>query len=540
MFKKFIKNTLSSLIAIIMVLMSALPVMAADKTGVQIGEGAGNKLADASFKAYKVLEATKLTGKDSDGNSLYSYSVTPEWNEFFKDGANGYIFEGGEIKTADTKQAITGDTRSTNTNSTAAHKLAVTMEIYAAKKNLAGEEIKNKPDVKELEHGYYLIVETSTGENEYTGADGLKHKRVASKPMLLSLTDKDNTTISVTPKDSDTKLKKTTNGKANDSAMIGEDVPFKIETSFPVYSFEANKRLDLQSIKFELSDVFSAGLDFKKDSVTLKVGGQSKTLSDYATVSYDSNARTATITFKTDKIVESQGLPVELNYVATLNENAVRNNIGNDNTVTLTFNNNPNEKNSYKTLTDKTKTYTYDVIIHKYDVKDDPSKVKADDHSKETKLEGTEFGIYTDAGCNHPVNKNGKALKIIIGSDNCFKIQGIKAGTYYLKETKTKAGYGEISGPIEFTIVEGTDGAAKLTLGTTLSGLAIEHGDDFVPAKPYKLQFKVPNTKGIRVPETGATTKKLLMTVGAAAIILGLVILVAGISKGRNKKINSK
>lgn len=86
--------------------------------------------------------------------------------------------------------------------------------------------------------------------------------------------------------------------------------------------------------------------------------------------------------------------------------------------------------------------------------------------------ENAQFGLYTDSGCNQPVAVSGgngvywvdsssetasmSVAQIPSTYNGTLTINGLAAGTYYLKEMAAPQGYGKIQDPITIVIEEGT------------------------------------------------------------------------------------
>ncbi len=90
--------------------------------------------------------------------------------------------------------------------------------------------------------------------------------------------------------------------------------------------------------------------------------------------------------------------------------------------------------------------YTFEIDIYKTDA------------DTGTVLPGATFGLYSDADCANPVQKNGADYVATTDDSGYVQFRGIAEGTYYVKELKAPDGYTTASAPYEATLELGGAG----------------------------------------------------------------------------------
>lgn len=173
------------------------------------------------------------------------------------------------------------------------------------------------------------------------------------------------------------------------------------------------------------------------------------------------------------------------------------------NTTHLTYGDNNTTTEDSKTI-----TKTFGIPVFKY-TKNDQA------------LAGAEFMLSTDPNCTD----ESKTLKFTLNNDNKYRfaadgnatltsldngridIEGLKAGTYYLKETKAPDGYNLLKKIKKIEI--GEDGSIELN-GTAIT-------DD----------VKVKNNSGIELPSTGGMGTTLIYLAGIVLVVLSGYVLIS-------------
>ena len=272
-----------------------------------------------------------------------------------------------------------------------------------------------------------------------------------------------------------------------------------------------------------LHDVMSEGLTFDSNSVKVvkKTGetttnlenGREYTLITSATESTDPKCTFEVKFMKTfcDTLTDNDKLIVT--YSATLNKNAVVAGSGNANTAKLEYG------DKHFTTPSETTTKTYEIPVLKYTNKNEVDKP----------LAGAVFELYRDKACtgnqisfvkNTTASEGYDLYRIATSSDTAvvkqitttadgkFKIYGLDADTYYLKEVTQPAGYNKLKDPITIKINdEGNiyvNGVSEANIG----------------------DVKVLNNTGSILPSTGGMGTTLFYIFGAILVIGSGVVLI--------------
>ncbi len=529
--KNFLKKILTLTVTAAMAL-GSISVFAAEAPTTATIKIADSSVADKSidgneYTAFQVMQAT--AHDNGAGGFVYTYEVTDAFKDFFGEGKDYQLNDDGEIVAGDA--VVPGDGEWTNDASTDAAALASALEKYALENDIAGTVIAAGATSGALPIGYYVISET---KSEAANA-------VASKPILVDLIE--NKTITV--KDDQIPLEKVivedgTEKKTN-SVNVGDDVSYKVTTRVPNYSHIEN--LDADKLEFILTDEMDESLDYNKD-LTVTIGGteitsfKSKTETDHGFV----------VELTAQQVYDNQGKEVVLTYSAKLNEKALVNSTdGNVNHIELKYTNNPNEEDSYGTLEDEVKTFTFGFDIRKVDKNDiyedlaGAQFVILDEDGEQIAIvtyddEGKPVVVASDAAATVTTDEDGRV--------SVAGLEGSKEGTTYtIRETVAPEGYSLFGGDITVTIKAETNGVdskgqdiltgkATYEIGGS-TGYKDEGEDDDREEQVTEITTDgngsidvvvlVKDTKGISLPETGSRSALFCMIGGIAIVLFGLL-----------------
>ena len=435
--------------------------------------------AGETYNVYKILT---LQSYDKD-KGLYSYVKNgDQWDGFIESAkAEGYL-------TINNDGYVEFDAKKTDKDY---REFAQKALAYAKKNNVSAIQTVT-PDagattatINKLDLGYYLVGSTvgalcslDTTNPEVTVRDKNEAPTVEKKIA------KDGHTNNLVP---------------NNSANIGEQV---------VYQTTINVKPGAKN--YVLHDTMDSHLDFDGILQAHLSDETNLTNGDYVVQKGPADKCTFDISF-TDvfynkyrsKIDDGTITKIIFQYSATVKDDAV---VKEEmkNTTHLTYGDNNTTTEDSATI-----TKTFGIPVFKY-TKNDQA------------LAGAEFMLSTDPNCTD----ESKALKFTLNGDNKYRfdsnstnktltsldngridIEGLKAGTYYLKETKAPNGYNLLK-TIQ-TIEIGEDGSIKL------NGTAII--DD----------VKVKNNSGIELPSTGGMGTTLIYLAGIVLVVLSGYVLIS-------------
>ena len=492
---KLIKKIATIMLSVMMVLGMA-SVVNADGTEsgtstVNTGKITTNKaIARQTYRIYKILE---LESYDTTTEN-YAYKATSAWESFiesteaaayFKTDSNGGV----------TWNAVSGETE--EQKATRAAEFAKKALEYAEKNNISNAGFSDRQNVTtvtfdNLSLGYYLV-DSSVG-------------------ALCGLTTT-NPTATIQEKNDvpsvDKKVQEDSTNAWGDSntADIGQTVNF--QTTITAQPGAQN---------YVLHDKMDLGLTFNTNSVQVKLKKNTETTESVVAASnYEvkTNGLESTdpctfhVEFKKefcDTLAANDQIIVT--YSAILNENAVIAGAGNVNETWLKYGDNS------ETTHDATTTKTYSIPVFKYT-------------GSNTALADAVFELYrNDKNCtaqnkiNLAINgkdgeydiyriatATGTTPPVKTSSTGKFKICGLDADTYYLKEIEAPKGYNKLSAPIKVAISEEGN--------ITVNDVALT-----------VTEVKVLNNTGTILPTTGGNGTSLIYFLGAVLALVSGVVLI--------------
>ena len=358
-----------------------------------------------------------------------------------------------------------------------------------------------------LEAGYYLIKDKTAS---LAGKEGESYTR-----FILQVVKDTTATVkaSVPTFVKEVKDNATGNYTSATDYSIGDNVPFQLTATLPS-NYDAYSEYELT-----FNDTLSSGLTYNNDArVFLVNGGSEVNVSSAFAVSITGNkvvVRAANLKATLPSATSSSKLVVR--YTAKLNDTAATGTVGNHNTASITYSNNPNTtggKTTGETPKSKATVFTYELVVDKVNESQSP-------------LQGAGFTLFKKVNGSYTEVK-----KFTAGTATKFTFKGLEAGDYKLVESTTPAGYNTMA-DIEFTVSStiNTAGAnptltalsatsAKATFTTTLSSGTIA--------------TKIINKKGSLLPNTGGIGTTILYIIGSCLVLGAIVLLFA------RKRVNTK
>lgn len=552
--KKLAKRLAAVLMAAVMTVGISMTAFAADPTVEATGtlKVTGSGLwSPADSKGKSVTAIRMFTARVTDGageNTFDSYVLDSEWKGFFTDNTRfAAVKLAGGISEDTTAEAIsdvdlsnaavayvkTLQTQDSDQMPTFAHKAQVWARAHSDSltsltKIATAESASDKSDATKgtatfagLTSGYYLIYPQggSTGNNN-RGTDAI----------LANVPEKSGTT-EVNIKSTYPTVEKKVSTENNDTyatngtAQVGDQVTFQLHSKVPDMT-------DYTTYTFTFNDTLSNGLAFDAGSVKVSIGG-TPISSGYDVTAPTTDNRTLTVKFNDLKTVNdaTTGADIVVTYTAHITAAATTANPA-DNTVTVSYSDDPSTDSQGTSQPSESKVYTYQIDIDKY------TGTYSDNAER---LAGATFQLKTEKSANaesiqlvkdeenvyHIVADNEKTdaqvekvAEVTTDTTGKITIKGLKAGTYYLYEKEAPAGYNKLTAPV--TIVITADTADLTNFTYTLNGKASAVKDATVP---------VQNNKGQMLPTTGS-----MGTIGLVA--LGVAVVLIGVFMPRKKKAN--
>lgn len=555
---KSFKRIAALCLAVGMILTAASIALAATVTGKLVVHG-NKEFVGKTVTAIRMFSATYVdaeggTPDQIDGSDTISYTLEGAWEGLF---AAGNAIE-GQVDVS----GSTGDTLAEKAydyvlnlgrDTPALIEFAKQAATYAKTKNLAAQTTGTPPlaysatatadadgegataTFETMEVGYYLVLPQTGSTSATRKTDAMLVNVPSAKSVDLNMKSEYPT---VTKEASDTEGG--TYGE-NTTARIGDTVYFQLTSKVPDTSAYTD-------YTFKFNDTLSEGLTFDADSVVVKV--DDATLgsgTDYTVTPTEDTAGTI-VTIDLSSSIKNQipGKEIVVTYEATLNENAAIGATANGNSATVEYSNDPGTEETGTSIPDTTKTYTYDIQVHKYATGDDTGYLAGATFilSASETLAGTPTAPdYTDNNAIKLVNVDSNTYRVAKadevgvtyfttnGTGN-IAINGLEADTYYLHEVAAPDGYNKLTEPVKVEIkVAGEEGADPAPSYDT-PVYVISIGEEAGTSSTNNV-VGIENKSGTMLPETGGIGTIGLTVAGVAVVLLGIFL-------PRRKKKNGK
>jgi len=446
-----------------------------------------NKVSSSdSFFVYKIIDVFYNTT-----TNVITYEFTAEFKQFLTQSdiynsltiTDYYNLTSGDITSGSTQTSSTLD------------KLVSKYASYNTNGPINSLDVSGTTASANLDAGVYLVLPNSTQRIYAVMVGNLTPKATNSTWQISDFT--------INAKVSDPSVVKYIGkvGQTVGSYSYGDEVPCILDVTLPQFPTNANGVVIL--LGDEVDPIFDLPT-FNK--FTVKMGDTTLTTKSDGTVVDSSGNVVATIeipnTYWTG-LLETKVVTLNINYKyltstkitvtynLTLNNYAKVNTTGNQNAAGLVINSdvynesaNATGKGSYIPYYTYTTIYTYGIDLLAYKKND-----------KSTTLSDMTFDVYKDSSLTQ------KLGTITTDSSGKGTLAGVAEGTYYIKNTKTKSGYGL---------------ATTTSMKVKISGSVASTTDGY-----YKVEIEVPEAGSL--PLTGGSGIVTYIIIGLLIILVAVI-----------------
>lgn len=390
--------------------------------------------------------------------------------------------------------------------------------VKTNKRNTEAETVTGTGQVKfeglSLETLYLFAETDATGAKDVNGTTPVNVTQV-SAPFLVSLpfTDKEGKQLydlNVYPKNAvgtetiDKKIVEGDQEVTRTQANIGDKINYEVTYSVPVTEHGLTNLV--------VTDIMDKGLTFD-NTVKIKNGENEVDSTNYTVLASVAAGQPTTITITfikeyLDTLVGPSTQSFTITYGATVNEDAVLGQTGNKNEVYVTYQNDGDVEQN--TDHKETKVFTYGIDLLK--TGEDSAKLagvefaltKGDSAETATNVNVSEV---TDSNSNkfYATGNTEDSNIVKTNADGKIYIRGLEAGTYFLTETKTNAGYVLLKDPVKIVITQEDADTGKASATVNDKEVTMNPDQLQTDSLTAKVPLTVVNNKGFDLPATGGT-----------------------------------
>ena len=581
--KKLVSRFMAVLMAMTMILSMSMTAFAADAPKGTLT--VNNTVAGKTLDLYQIFTATK----NEAGN--VAYTLNSAYEGFFQSKISGASTLTGEALSEKAYDYVKKQVGPDGSNGAEFAKAILGWILENDTTHKTATTTDGSTVISDLAYGYYVVY--PLGATDTSTAPG--NETVKSVASLVNVTD---TTVTINMKSNyPTVDKKIIPAQSGNGITIGaivngnwegnhqmelDDENESEDTIAPHGATDEKKAEDFgigdtvtyqltskvpdmtgyNSYTFKFSDTLSKGLDLK-EVLSVKVGDTvlkaGKTEANTYLPTYTTNndgTHTLTLNFNDfyNLYKNRTGETITVVYTATLNKDAVIGMNPNTNKAVVEYSNNPTTGGTGTSEPSIVDVHTFDFTIYKYYLKDQNNK------EDKTALANAEFELYKANTTGDAADTNAKinivdvgngvyrqatpeeasasgftSAKIVSDDDGKVLVKGLKAGTYYLKETKAPDGYNKLLSDIKIEITakynDATGELESYSVIYTYNGNSTTVTNNDKATSP---EVPVENKTGAQLPSTGS--KGALMVTLAGIVLFG--VLTASKAFGKKKAKN--
>lgn len=490
--KKAMKKLMAALLAVAMVCAMAIPAFAAGGAGATTGEGKitiDNAVIGHTYKIYRILNL-----QYNETAKSFRYEKNNKWGAFVDEQSDKLAVDANGVVTW--KEGVSAEKDGAPIKA-----LAIAAGQYVKDQGTAFAADDSKVAASStvifdnLPLGWYLVVSDLTSDAICSIDTTAKQVTIKEKNGVPTVTK-------------EVEYASGSWGQGNDG-NVGDTVNF--QTTINV--------TDGDPTNYVLHDQMSKGLTFKENSIAVKVND---TLITNYTVEYTNTDKcTFEISFPNGTLHTND--TVVVTYSATINNDAVVGTTGNENETWLKYGDNG------ETTHGKTKTYTWSFNIFKYftDSNNDMqylADVEFVLYRKDNTAKKTEYAQFDSnnklTGWTATESEAGK-LRTNATSNVC--VEGLDAGTYFLKETATPVGFNSLTSDVEVQI---TSNCNTLTGANYAVEYRMDNEEGFTDTDEQEKVVPIENNRGTTLPSTGGIGTTIFYVVGGGLMAAAAILLI--------------